>query len=155
VEYYKLHQELDYNSFTGFFTRRSTGERACRTDHTKGYFRVFVLGKYYKAHRLAWYYYYGKWPVKQLDHIDGNKSNNAILNLREVTQTQNMYNQTKAHKQNKSGVIGVGVSGKNFVSKIKVGDKLEHLGTYKTKEEAYTKYIMRKAEIVNGMDTRP
>jgi hypothetical protein len=150
---YQIWRELKYDPFTGIFTRRTTGKRACRTDHTKGYLRVFVLGKYYKAHRLAWFYRHAIWPTNQIDHINGNKQDNSILNLRDVVQTINMYNQTTAHSHNKSGLIGVGITGSKFIAKIKVKDKLVHLGTYNTKEEAHHVYLQRKAEIVNRLDT--
>ena len=153
ITQYQLWNELQYSPSSGVFTRCSTGLRACRSDLTKGYLRVFVLGKYYKAHRLAWFYIHGVWPDGQIDHIDGNKENNSFLNLRDVSQTINMYNQSKAHKHNTSNVIGVGVSGSTFVAKIKVGSKLIHLGTFKTKEEAYEHYTKKKSEIVFGVES--
>jgi HNH endonuclease len=144
---YQVFKELKYNPFTGIFTRRNTGERACRTDMTKGYLRVYCLGKYYKAHRLAWYYVHAKWPSEQIDHVDGDKQNNVISNLRDVDQTTNMYNQSKAHKQNTTGYIGVGKSRNKFVAKIRINAKLVHLGTFNTPEEAHRRYTEYKSTL--------
>ena len=58
-------------------------------------------------HRIVWAVHYGQWPTKNIDHIDGNKANNAIKNLREVTHQKNMKNRG-IQKNNTSGHIGVG-----------------------------------------------
>ena len=131
---------ISYDPLTGIFTRLSDCSRACRSDKTKGYLRVFLFGRYFKAHRLAWFLFYGSWPTLQIDHIDGNKENNSINNLRDVSQTINMYNKTKAHSHNCTGVLGVGRVGKKFSAKLKVKEKLIHLGVFNTVEEAGEHY---------------
>lgn len=143
-----MESTLEYNPYSGIISK--AGVRVDRPDLYKGYFRVYFNGKYHKAHRVAWYLTYGEWPKDQIDHIDGDKSNNRINNLRDVDQTTNMYNQKKAHKHNSTGIIGVGKSGKKFVAKIKVGGKLRHLGTYDTKEEASQAYEYYKQRLVEG-----
>lgn len=60
--------------------------------HLKGYLYLRVLGRAIKQHHIAWYKFYNEWPNLQLDHIDENKSNNSILNLRLVTDHQNRWN---------------------------------------------------------------
>lgn len=115
---YELRQKLKYNPYEGHFYDRKTGKRRDRLDYTKGYLRVFVFGKYYKAHRLAWFYVYAKWPSDQIDHKDGNKANNIIDNLRDVNQALNMLNKTKPHKQNGIGLLGVCKWGKNFRARL-------------------------------------
>lgn len=138
---------LEYNPYSGILSK--AGHRVCRSDMTKGYLRVFWDGKYHKAHRVAWFLTYGEWPKGQIDHIDGDKTNNRINNLRDVTQTVNMYNQTKAHKHNKTGVLGVGFNGYSYQAKIRIGNKLKYLGSYATKEEASRAYQTYK----NCLDT--
>lgn len=58
----------------------------------KGYRSGVVHYKRYYEHRLIWFYHHGKWPKGDLDHINGNKADNRIENLREATRTQNNFN---------------------------------------------------------------
>ena len=80
---------LNYDPDTGDFTWKvSTSNRVrvgqvAGTLRHDGYIRIKVNGKLYLAHRLAWFFVYGVWPVEFLDHIDQDKSNNRINNLRE------------------------------------------------------------------------
>lgn len=111
-----LKKELEYQPDSGNFIRLVT-----RTNSPKGsavgcmskldshdtyYIRIGVLGRYYKAHRLAFFYMTGRWPKGQIDHIDHNSLNNAWNNLREVTSLENGKNQKK-YISNTSGVTGV------------------------------------------------
>jgi hypothetical protein len=112
-----------------------------------GYLRTQVAGKLYFNHRLVWLMHRGSWP-KNLDHINGNKLDNRIENLRECTQTQNMQN-CPNKKSNTTSVKGVGwrpsrgkfrarivVNGKE----ICVGHFLELEEAAKAVQEARTKY---------------
>jgi hypothetical protein len=74
-------------------------------DHIKGYRQVNYGGKLYLEHQLVWAMYYGYFP-QQLDHLDGNKQNNDIKNLRECTNSENQKN-TKTRTTSKSGVKNV------------------------------------------------
>ena len=105
-----LRMELTYNPQTGVFTRRNNprgdANKAVGRIATKGYRQISVWGKRYVAHRLAWLYIHGEWPQGQLDHINRNKDDNRIENLRVVTNKQNQENVVRwAH--NKSGRRGV------------------------------------------------
>ena len=72
-----------------------------------GLYRLIKInGIHYLAHRLVFAYYHGRWPQDQIDHIDGDRQNNRIENLREVSPSMNMKNQ-KLRRDNTSGVIGV------------------------------------------------
>lgn len=109
----KLRTLFFYSSKTGLFIRKITqrGGRANKgaiagTKNTKGYLCIKIEGVSYKAHRLAWLYVYGDWPINQIDHKDKNKANNKIENLRCVTNKINCQNQ-KQRATNKSGVMGV------------------------------------------------
>lgn len=75
------------------------------TAKQKGYLCAYFKGKIHRVHRIAWYLTYGYWD-EFIDHIDGNKLNNKIDNLREVTYSQNNINKDK-YSNNKSGVKGV------------------------------------------------
>lgn len=108
----EVQKVLGYDIGTGIFTWK-----VARTANTKvgdiaghyskrNYVRMWLLGDYVFAHRLAWFYVHGRWPVGGLDHINGNSLDNRICNLREVTQAQNLWNAKKSSR-NKSGVKGV------------------------------------------------
>ncbi len=112
IKQYELREALDYDQGTGVFTwRKSSENKISRGDvagciDDKGYIRIRVNGKLYRAHRLAWIYIYGSSPSSQIDHIDQDKSNNRIANLREATNSQNAHNRGLL-STNKSGVTGV------------------------------------------------
>ena len=141
----RLREVLDYNQFTGVFIRKVPMGRhgchkvgvVCGSTTARGYVFICVDKTRQMAHRLAWAYCYGVWPNGDLDHIDQNKSNNAIANLREATRKQNMQNVT-IHRHNTSGHKGVALhawSGK-WRAYIFNDRKQTHLGLYDTKEAA-------------------
>ena len=116
----------------------------------KGYKRISLDNKRYKLHRIIWFFFHQEWPKKQIDHIDGNKLNNNIENLRDVNQSINMYNKCLPHKNSSTKYLGVSKSGKKYVARLKVENALIHLGTYKTPEEAHLVYLKKKQEVLNG-----
>lgn len=71
-----------------------------------GYVKLKINRKEYFAHRIAWLLHYGHWPSGQIDHIDNDRANNAIANLRVCTASQNQRNQ-KIRRSNSSGIKGV------------------------------------------------
>ena len=75
-----------------------------------GYVDIMLFGKPYKAHRLAWLYTHGAFPDKQIDHIDHNRANNCISNLRQATQHTNMKNKSM-YITNTTGYSGVELHG--------------------------------------------
>ena len=75
----------------------------------KGYYRISLNKKRYVAHRLAWLDVYGRLPDKYIDHINGDRSDNRISNLRVVSRQENSRNQ-RVRSDNKSGVIGLSFS---------------------------------------------
>lgn len=112
----------------------------------KGYWICSIEGKQYLLHRLIFLYHYGYLP-EQVDHIDGNKANNKILNLRACTNAENARNQGK-RARNKTGFKGVFVNrhGK-FVAQICLNYKRIHLGTFDTAEKAHSKYCEKAKEL--------
>lgn len=108
----RLKEILHYNRHVGVFvwrdkTRpRTYGKTAGSAVKNKGYVKLHIDGKDYPAHRLAWMYVHGEFPDGQIDHTDGDKSNNLISNLRVVTQAQNSMNM-KRNASNTSGIKGV------------------------------------------------
>lgn len=113
----------------------------------RGYVSITIDKKVYKAHRLAWFYIYGKWPQKQIDHINGNPSDNRISNLRDVTDSINRQNLHKASKNNLSGLLGVCKARKKFSALIKKNGVTKYLGTFDNPEDAHNAYLKAKALI--------
>ena len=117
---------------------------------SRGYIVVRVDLVLHQAHRLAWLYVHGSWPVDQIDHINCDPSDNRICNLREATPAQNQAN-TRSYA--KSGFKGVR---KNF-SKWNAyigGRTFKHLGSFDTPEEANAAYLTaaraRSGEFARG-----
>ena len=93
----RLRDLLAYDPNTGLFKWKRRCGRAGKgciagSDDGRGYIKIKIEGERYAAHRLAWLYVTGSWPEQDLDHIDGNPSNNTFSNLRQVTHAQNMRN---------------------------------------------------------------
>ena len=136
-----LKQHLSYDPLTGLFTRliaKSTSVKIGNIAGSKdkqGYITLMVCGKLYKAHRLAWLYIHGKWPTNEIDHINGNKADNRLSNLRDVERWINMHNQG-LRKNNTSGFKGVCRKGKKWSAVIKINKKIHWLGVYETPELA-------------------
>lgn len=111
------------------------------TLYKSGYIRGYLLGKMLLEHRLIWLYHYGEWPKDQLDHINGIRSDNRIENLREVTISQNSYNQK--HNGGKSRYKGVTTGtqrSKPWRAHITLNGKTRHLGYFDTEIEAAKAY---------------
>jgi len=100
-----------------------------------GYRRIQIERKLYKSHRLVWKYHCGKDPKEFIDHIDGNRLNNNMENLREATRQQNGFNRGP-QKNNKIGIKGVRKFGNKYRATIIVNGKNKHLGLFFTIEEA-------------------
>lgn len=129
---------LTYDPETGdFFWKRPAGGFS-----PNGYRYIKVGAKQCLAHRLAWLYVHGEWPDALIDHIDGNRSNNRIGNLRKATHSQNGAN-AKRHSRNRSGYKGVSFdkSKNRWQASITVQNKQIHLGRFKTKDEARAAYM--------------
>jgi hypothetical protein len=89
------------NVFNAEFAGKPTGcPNGC------GYLRVLWNKKHYVAHRLAWVHFYGSEPTRAVDHINGNRADNRIANLREANDSQNMVN-ARNRPMNKTGFRGV------------------------------------------------
>lgn len=103
-----LKELLDYDSQTGIFTWRSCvrygliGKEAGTL--CKGYVVIGIKRRRYYAHRLAWLWATGEWPEYEIDHIDHEKTNNSLKNLREATRIENCRNISGLVKRQVFGV---------------------------------------------------
>lgn len=142
----RLREQLDYDPETGIFKWKiskrcvAIGDIA-GTDTERGYRLICIDGKRHYEHRLAWLHYYGNAPVDQIDHINRDKKDNRICNLREASPAQNQMNGgVKSH--NISGIRGVRLR-KNrpgYYARITFEGKQRHLGVFSTAEEAESAY---------------
>lgn len=147
---------IEYNPVTGAMTwinrePKTRGDKIwntrfagkeCGWINERGYRRIFFCSKTgekmsIKAHQLAWFMYYGVMPTMQLDHINQNKSDNSINNLRDVTSAENQKN-LKLSVTNKSGVIGVcwHKHGKKWSAQVQSDGVKYHLGMYEDISDA-------------------
>lgn len=117
-------------------TRKLTGKNVGYIQ-TNGYTRVNLKTGIYYLHRLIFLYHYGRWPVNQIDHIDGNPKNNRIENLREATNSQNNHNKGKP-RSNTSGYKGVSYckAAKKWEAYITIDTKRKYLGLFECPKEA-------------------
>lgn len=98
-----------------------------------GYVDITIKRRQYQAHRLAWLYVYGEWPSGEIDHINEDRSDNRISNLRIATRSQNVI---RSNPRSKSGFKGVYQDGSRWSAQIRVDRKCIYLGSYGSPEEA-------------------
>ena len=117
------------------------GSVAGRPHKSSGYIRVEIAGKGMSAHRVAWFLHYGSWPKDQVDHINQNKTDNRIENLREATNGQNRANTRSSSKHGLKGVsFKPWLKDRPWEARITSDKKVMSLGCYATKEEAHQAY---------------
>lgn len=152
----RLQEVLNYDKDTGRFTwkiRKANhihiGAVAGNLNLWTGYRSLMVDGTVYLEHRLAWKLVYGQLPTKALDHIDGNKANNAISNLREVSHAENLQNIHSAMKNNRCGMLGVSLDNRSgrYQARIRLSGVSKSLGNFADKHEAHAAYLKAKREL--------
>ena len=145
-----IKEHLDYNPSNGLFTwltdrkKVKSGDIAGTYDKD-GYLIITFNRKIYKAHRLAWFYVNGFFPQKTIDHINRNRSDNRIENLREATHLQQMKNISNSIT-NKSGFPGVfwSKSAKKWQAQFSFNKRRYHVGLFDDALEASMKRIEMK-----------
>lgn len=142
-----LHCKFKYDPDSGLIINRNNrssnsriGELAGSESKT-GYRIINVKGVRYKAHRIAWAMFYGHWPKNEIDHRNGDKSDNRIENLREANRCENAQNFPKT-KRNKSGLKGVSWSKacRKWKAVIQANGKSFYIGRFDDKREAEKAY---------------
>lgn len=109
-----------------------------------GYLHARLAGRQYLVHRLGWLIVYGRWPVGEIDHRDGVRTNNRIANLREADRGQNCSNRRSTRDLPK-GVYREGNGG--YRAQITFKRKVIRLGTHETAEQAHAAYLAKAVEL--------
>lgn len=149
----RLKELLHYDPETGVFTWRVYRGGTAKQGTIAGGlipagYRIIRLGVNQYAHRLVWLYVYGRLPTQDIDHIDGNRDNNAFANLREATRSENLQNQRRAKSKIGPGVLGVSWAKhrNKWLAQITYDGKQHNLGLYNTIEQASAAYLAAKRE---------
>lgn len=149
-----LNNELNYDKKTGVFkwktSKKGRKSNPGYIEKSTGYYRICINKKKYYAHRLAWFFVHGEMPILFIDHIDGNKLNNSIENLRQANFFQNAQN-VKLTKRNKSGFKGVSFYKRDntWAAQCKHLGITYYLGRYKTAIEAkevYDNFVIKNCK---------
>jgi hypothetical protein len=135
-----------YEAETGIFfwlidTKNTAAGDVAGSQQSRGYWHIGINGRLFVAHRLAWLYVTGEWPLGHVDHINGVRSDNRFANLRIATASQNARN-SRMRSDNACGYKGVHYKKRlnKFVAQIRVDGRVHHLGVFKTADEAPAAY---------------
>lgn len=150
----ELSDIFEYHPETGAFTWKPRSEKFFRSagyakswnekfagrvvagvTNGKGYALLEFRRKRVLAHRAAWALVHGEYPSGSIDHIDGERLNNRLTNLRDVSHSVNMRNQ-KLNRNNKTGFSGIFWNGTSYEAGIKFKKRKIHLGKFSTLEKA-------------------
>lgn len=143
----ELRNALDYNPETGIFTWKASGKArfigkpAGRIDAGRkrsGYHRIKFRKRFLSAHRLAWMHVHGEWPEGEIDHINGIRHDNRLVNLRLATRQVNSHNRhgTKGYYFHKPS--------KKWRALMYVDKRQIHLGSFNDESSARDAHLKAK-----------
>lgn len=150
----RVRERLAYDPDSGLLTWASRPSRKIRIGQqagrigTNGYVVIRLDGLNYHAHRLAWLLHHGVWPAMEIDHINGERADNRIANLRDVDRSTNMSNRKGADRDARTGVLGVYKHRQRFVAQRRIHGVHRYLGTFDTAAaagEAYKAALQKEA----------
>lgn len=165
----ELQNYLSYTPNIGFFWLKPSGPRVKSGDAAggyngnRGYRGVSFKNRRFKEHRLVWLYETGNWPTAEIDHIDGNTSNNSFSNLREATRQQNTQNTHKPknctsrhkgvywHSQHKKWCVLITnptTHKQEHLGLFKIDQAKQAAAAYRAKELEYFGEFARKDEFI-------
>jgi len=146
----KIREMFDYDG-GALYWRKSRGCVAAGskagTVLNSGYIGITIDGKCYLAHRLVYKWHFGV-VGEEIDHINGDKQDNRIENLRVVSRSQNQWNSV-LRSDNTSGIKGVTRRGSNWIAQIKLYGRNLYLGRYKDKMEA-ARRVAQMRSVLHG-----
>lgn len=133
------------------WNRRFAGRPAMVQKSVHGYFCGKLLDRDTKAHRVIFAVHFGRWPIGDIDHLDGNPQNNRLSNLRDVTHAENIANQ-KLRTDNKYGMRGIkfvktGKRQKRWTAELNYNGKCIGFQYFSTPEEAAEAYASMRRKL--------
>ena len=148
----RVREAFDYDPETGVLTwrictsNRAPAGREAGSPDGQGYRILMLDGVLLRTHRVAWAHFHGTWPDHFIDHINGNRSDNRIANLRDVPNAVNLQNNAAPQCNNTSGFKGVWLDKRRnrYVAELQAFGKRHRLGSFRTPEEAYAVYLEAK-----------
>lgn len=179
-----LRQILDYNPNTGILTwkerppelfanaknpvayaktwNKQNAGKTAGAKSNNGRLQICVQNRNYNAHKIIWIWLYGTWnPLYEIDHINGDPSDNRQSNLRLATSWQNKANRNAMFEHNTSGALGVTFDRrssplkKRWLAQIKVCGAYLYLGRFETREEAQKAYMDAKTFFLGDYASAP
>lgn len=109
------------------------GKEAGWLEKSNGYRALVYHGKRYLTHRVIWYMHYGAWPINDVDHINQDRLDNRIENLRDVSRSINLRNQKR--------IKGVHRHQGKWRAMMSINNKSKHIGMFDTEDEARAAYV--------------
>ena len=151
-----IKERCNYDTETGFVTWKEPEKY--RVQHRQGqagweqkigkktYRTLVIKCRTIMAHRIAWFLYHNEWPVKEIDHIDGDGLNNRITNLRHVSKRQNALNKD-VHRTGRLFGCCFNKQAQKWQAAIRINGKKVMLGTFETELEAHQRYLQAWKEL--------
>lgn len=146
ISYERLRELVDYDPETGILTRKiRTSNRVhpgevVGTVTGNGYWLARIDTHLAYNHQFIWLYAYGEWPKSPIDHVNGDITDNRLVNLRLATASQNQANK-KRPAHNTSGYKGVWRKRKRWCAEIKKDGVKLRLGTFDSPAQAHAAYL--------------
>lgn len=154
ISHNNLIEILSYDPDTGIFTWNETGSGTNKIKgnragwlHHSGYRYIEIDNIPYAEHRLAWFYCFEEWPSNQIDHIDRNRSNNSLDNLREVSSRENARNTSVSSKHGHN----IYPNKKNFIVQYKQKNTVFRYGTYPLNKAVIVRDMVEEYLKLNGV----
>lgn len=122
------------------FNTKWAGKRAFNNKLKTGYIIGSMFGVTYQSHRIIWAMSHGRWPIHEIDHINGNPSDNRLCNLREATRSQNNMNRRSYRGKSKFKGVHWNAREKRWVSQITKDGVVRYLGFYLSEDDAAQAY---------------
>lgn len=154
----RVRELFDYDPLTGLLKWKQAAGRWGRIKagstaggvSTGGYLQVRVDGKSRMVHRMAWIHANGAIETEMIDHINGDRTDNRLCNLRQATRAINTQNIKRANSLSRHGRLGITPNHKAWKALISINGKQRYLGTFKTADEAQAAYLAAKRQLHEG-----
>lgn len=133
-----LLDKYSYDATSGIFTHKKN--KLVGNKNKSGYLSIALRGRCYYVHRLVWLVENGDFPKNEIDHIDGNKHNNRIANLRDAPHRENCQN-LRCHREGLLPGAQWDPVRKRYRARLRIKGKRIRLGNYITAQEAHEVYM--------------